>query len=204
MPSRSPHAGDARGHVHGRGRKATGARAQSLPIKNIAVGLPYPAVPGGCRKSDANRSYARSRKPLAPTAARTLPREGRDGSFFVGEPGRPTAPPPSQGGAGRKTQPRVWKVTPGDRHKSRMKPGQALPCPGLQELFGRTKSVIPSVAEGSSLSDKPSPLERRPLGYAPGGGITPPEATEQRRPCHRNSLRRAPKALQRALRLAWS
>jgi hypothetical protein len=30
------HAGDARGQVHGRGRGATGARAQSLPIKNMA------------------------------------------------------------------------------------------------------------------------------------------------------------------------
>jgi hypothetical protein len=32
-------------------------------------------------------------------------------------------------------------------------------------------SVIPSVAEGSSLSDKPSPLERRPLGCARGDGF---------------------------------
>jgi hypothetical protein len=46
------------------GRGATRGRVHSLPIKNIAVGLPYPAVPGDCRKSDANRSYARSLKPI--------------------------------------------------------------------------------------------------------------------------------------------
>lgn len=45
------------------GRGATRGRVYPLPIKNIVVGLPYPAVPGDCRKSDANRSYARSLKP---------------------------------------------------------------------------------------------------------------------------------------------
>lgn len=42
------------------GRGATRGRVYPLPIKNIVGGLPYPAVPGDCRTSDANRSYARS------------------------------------------------------------------------------------------------------------------------------------------------
>ena|GEM_PF-4165193 len=127
VASRSPHAGDARDQFFGAGHGATGAWAQSLPIKNIVVGLPYPAVPGGCRKPDANRSYARSRKPLAPTAVRTLPRDGSDGSFFVGEPGRPTAHPQVMGCG---TQDPAESLE-GHSRRSAHEPdtGQALPRP---------------------------------------------------------------------------
>jgi hypothetical protein len=45
------------------GRVATRGRVYPLPINNIVVGLPHPAVLGDCRTSDANRSYARSLKP---------------------------------------------------------------------------------------------------------------------------------------------
>lgn len=52
------------------GREATRGRVYPLPIKNIVVGLPHPAVPGDRRTSDANRSYARS---LNPTGGHARP-----------------------------------------------------------------------------------------------------------------------------------
>lgn len=55
------------------GREATRGRVYPLPIKNIVVGLPHPAVPGDCRKSDAHRSYARSLKPVGGHARPTRP-----------------------------------------------------------------------------------------------------------------------------------
>ena len=85
------------------GRVATRGRVYPLPIKNIVVGLPHPAVPGDRRTSDANRSYARSLKPHRRTrpADRPLMRE-------------------------RKNQPSPWKVTPAARRK---KPGETLASP---------------------------------------------------------------------------
>ena len=90
------------------GRGATRGRVYSLPIKNIVVGLPHPAVPGDCRKSDANRSYAQPETYLADT------------------PGRPTAFPRTTRGRERKNQPSPWKVTPEVRRK---KPGETLASP---------------------------------------------------------------------------
>src|SRR5688500_9088054 len=102
------------------GAKSTDAVARLLgqgrsPCRSITLSLPPLIRPSRerRRKSDANRSYARSHKPLAPTAVRTLPHDGSDDSSLVGEPGRSTAPV-----AGRKTQLRLRKVTPEDRRKS--------------------------------------------------------------------------------------
>lgn len=63
------------------GRVATRGRVYPLSIKNIVVGLPHPAVPGDCRTSDANRSYARSLKPTGGHARPTdrIPLEPRGG-----------------------------------------------------------------------------------------------------------------------------
>lgn len=90
------------------GRGATRGRVYPLPIKNIVVGLPHPAVPGDRRTSDANRSYARSLKP-------------------TGGHARPTDRIPlNTRGRERKNQPSFWKVTPEARRK---KPGETPASP---------------------------------------------------------------------------
>ncbi len=126
------HAGDARGQVFGHGRKATGARAQSLPIKNIVVGLPHPAV----REAIANQTRIdHTRAALNPwRVVRSKAPAPRDACVTWGSCARTvrrTCPAdPTASVAGRKTQPNFWKVTPADRPK---KPGEtrpALPRPG--------------------------------------------------------------------------
>lgn len=86
-------------------KKATGARAQSLPIKNIVVGLPHPAVweaVANLTRIDHTRAAINPRRVVRPEAP--APRDESHaggpvrGPFDEQPPAEPTAP-----GAGRKT-----------------------------------------------------------------------------------------------------
>lgn len=71
------------------GRVATRGRVYPLPIKNIVVGLPHPAVPGDRRKPDANRSNARSLKPVGGHARPTRPHPLESRGAGTQEPAEP-------------------------------------------------------------------------------------------------------------------
>ncbi len=119
------HAGDARDQAFGILAAVPLGQGRS-PCRSITLSLPPLIRPsrGRRRKSDANRSYARSRKPSgASCCPKHLLHVTRVtlGVLCAGRPTRSPAdrPPPYSGGAGRKNQRILWKVTPGDRHKSR-------------------------------------------------------------------------------------
>ena len=100
------------------------------PCRSITLSLPPLIRPSGRGVANLTRiDHTRAAvNHLAPTAVRTLPHDGSDGSSLVGKPGRPTAPV-----AVRKTQLRLWKVTPEDRRKSRTPAKPSL----VLGLFGR-------------------------------------------------------------------
>lgn len=102
------------------GRVATRGRVYPLSIKNIVVGLPHPAVPGDCRTSDANRSYARS---LKPTGGHARPTD-RIPSDHEGAGTQEPAEPPEghSGGAAQKAG-----RNPGQPSR-RAGPTRVMPC----------------------------------------------------------------------------
>ena len=104
------------------GRVATRGRVYPLPIKNIVVGLPHPAVPGDCRTSDANRSYARS---LKPTGGHARPTDRIPSTHEGAGTQEPAEPPEGHSGG--------WA------QKAGRNPGQPYLCPGP---FGRCDVTI--------------------------------------------------------------
>ena len=104
------------------GREATRGRVYPLPIKNIVVGLPHPAVPGDRRTSDANRSYARSLKPTWRTRPADRPHPLEHEGAGTQEPAEPLE------GHSR-----------GSAQKAGRNPGQPCRCPGP---FGRCDVTI--------------------------------------------------------------
>lgn len=169
------------------GRGATRGRAYSLPIKNIVVGLPHPAVPGDCRTSDANRSYARSLKPTWRTrpADRPHPLDPRGG----GNARTSRAPGRSLRRRGVKSREKPRPALP-----SRWANARDAPWPSASWTRGGSFAGFTRLglrvwsAQRRTTSDTRSECQE----------LFGKTDDKMRRPCHRNSLRRAPEALQRA------